>query len=154
MGTPKHPGSPKEKAIGRAGSADIDKRIKEIGFKTIDLKAEYARILAAEGHSPSSISGDLTSWLRSVKPKSFVFFAARVISGTDRDRLVRLADQAALVSDAVGVFCFRPASAGNPAQYVPESVPPHLELGRVLFRACQELTAIKNVQQGETGSAV
>jgi len=32
VGTPKHPGSPKEQPIGRPGSADLDKRVKEIGF--------------------------------------------------------------------------------------------------------------------------
>jgi len=144
VGTPKHPGSPKAKSVGRAGSADLDKRIKEIGFKTIDLKAEFARLAAERGESPTTISGDLTTWLRSVKPKSYVFFAARVISDRDRDRVWRLADVAALVSDAVGVYCYRPIAPERPTQYRAEPVPPHIELGRVLFRACQELTAIRN----------
>ena len=143
VGTPKHPGSPKQKPIGRAGSADLDKRVKEIGFKTIDLKAEFARIMAARGDSPGAMSGDLTTWLRSVKPKSYVFFAARVISDKDRDGVIRFADRAGLVSDAVGVFCFRPVAADQPTRYRAETVPSHIELGRVLFRACQDLTAIK-----------
>lgn len=144
VGAPKHPGSPKQKAIGRAGSADLDKRVKEIGFKTIDLKAEYARILAARGKTPTTISGDLTTWLRSVKPRSYVFFAARVISDRDRDRVIRFADVAGLVSDAVGIFCFRPVSPRKPTRYKAEKVPPHIELSRVLFRACQDLVAIKD----------
>ncbi len=143
VGTPRHPGSPRQRAIGRAGSADLDKRVKEIGFKTIDLKAEYARILAARGESPNVIAGDLTSWLRSVKPRSYVFFAARVISDADRERVIRFADLAALVSDSVGLFCFRPVSNGEPTRYRAETVPPHLELDRVLFRACQDLTAMR-----------
>lgn len=144
VGTPKHPGSPRQRAIGRAGSADLDKRVKEIGFKTIDLKAEYARILTSTGESPSVISGDLTTWLRAVKPKSYVFFAARVISDKDRDRVVQFANVANQVSDAVGVFCFRPVPNTTPTQYRAESVPAFVELDRVLFRACQDLTAIKN----------
>lgn len=143
VGTPRYPGNPKQRAIGRAGSADLDKRVKEIGFKTIDLKAEYARILAERGQSPSTMSGDLTTWLRSVKPKSYVFFAARVISDRDRERVVRFADLASLISDAVGVYCFGPVSSDQPTLYRREAVPPHLELDRVLFRACQDLTAIK-----------
>lgn len=143
VGTPKHPWNPKQKAIGRAGSADLDKRVKEIGFKAIDLKAEFARIMAQRGDSPTAISGDLTSWLRSVKPRSYVFFAARVISDKDRDRVFRLADQAGLVSDAVGVFCFRPIAPDQPTRYRAEAAPPHIELSRVLFRACQDLMAIK-----------
>ncbi|HEX4985948.1 MAG TPA: hypothetical protein VFV71_07745 [Burkholderiales bacterium] len=146
LGTPKHPGSPSERPIGRGGSADVDKRIKEIGFKTIDLKAEYARILAGSGTSPSTITGDLTAWLRSVKPRSYVFLAARVISDADHSRLIRLAEQAALVSDAVGVFCFRPVSEDQPTIYRPVPVPAPLELSRVLFRACQDLTSISKAR--------
>ncbi|MCI0450781.1 MAG: hypothetical protein L0Z51_00135 [Candidatus Latescibacteria bacterium] len=142
VGTPKHPGSPRAKVVGRAGSADLDKRIKEIGFKTIDLKAEFARISASTGQSPTTISGDLTTWLRSVKPKSYVFFAARVISDKDRDRVVRMADVAALVSDAVGVFCYK-INPADPSGYAAAKVPPHIELSRVLFRACNDLTALK-----------
>lgn len=62
VGTPKHGGSPKERPIGRAGSADLDKRIKEIAFKAIDLKAEYARVQAERGGQPTAIAGNLTTW--------------------------------------------------------------------------------------------
>jgi hypothetical protein len=143
VGTPKHPGSPKERPIGRPGSADLDKRVKEIGFKTIDLKAEFARILAARGESPTTMVGDLTTWLRSVKPRSYVFFAARVISEKDRERVVRFADLAGLVSDAVGVFCYQPVSEKTPTTYRAVQVPSHVALDRVLFRACQDLVAVK-----------
>jgi len=99
--------------------------------------------MASRGDSPSVISGDLTTWLRSVPPKSYVFVAARVTSDKDRDRVIRFADMAGLVSDAVGVFCFRPVAEDQPTRYQAEAVPAHIELGRVLFRACQDLTAIK-----------
>lgn len=144
VGTPRHPGSPLQRAIGRAGSADLDKRVKEIAFKTIDLKAEYARIRAERGQSPSVIAGDLSAWLRSVRPRSYVFVAARVISERDRDRVVRFANVAGLVSDAVGVFCFGQHSSAKRTRYESVTVPPHIEIGRVLFRACQDLTAMKS----------
>lgn len=143
VGTPKHPLSPRARQIGRAGSADLDKRVKEIAFKTIDLKAEHSRILTSAGASPTPISGDLTNWLRSVRPRSYVFFAARVISDKDARRVISLADVANQVSDAVGVFCFRPVSPNAPTTYRAEGVPPHISLDRVLFRACQDLTALK-----------
>lgn len=143
VGTPKHPGSPRAKPLGRRGAADLDKRIKEVGFKTIDLKAEFARSMAAEGESPTSISGDLTGWLRSVRPRSYLFIAARVVSDNDLRQVIRKAEHATLVSDAVGLFAFRPTSPEAPTTYQPGPVPTNLELGRVLFRACQELTAIK-----------
>ncbi|HUQ98373.1 MAG TPA: hypothetical protein VM166_02900 [Gemmatimonadaceae bacterium] len=153
VGTPKHPGSPRQRAVGRAGSADLDKRVKEIGFKTIDLKAEYARILTARGESAAAMAGDLSTWLRSVKPRSYVFFAARVISDNDRARVVRFADLAALVSDAVGVFCFRPISANSPTRYAVEPVPSHVELDRVLYRACRDLASIHSSTGVESPSA-
>jgi hypothetical protein len=150
VGTPKHPGSPKQKASGRAASADLDKRIKEVGFKTIDLKAEFARLMAAAGHSPTSISGDLTAWLRSVKPKSYLFFAARVISDRDLAQVIAKAQHAELVSDAVGVYAFRAIPGAAPTRYEAAPVPSNIELSRVLFRACQELTSIKDARSGDT----
>lgn len=147
VGTPKHPGSPAQRAIGRPGSADLDKRIKEIGFKTIDLKAEYSRQLTAEGQSPTAISGDLTRWLRSVKPHSFCFIAARVTGDGDREQVVRMAHRAGLVSDAVGIFCFRPVSPDKPTTYRADPVPSDLELARVMYSACVQLTTIRNSRQ-------
>lgn len=145
VGTPKHPGSPKAGPLGRPGAADLDKRVKEIAFKAIDLKAEHARMMAEQGQSPTAMSGDLTTWLRSVRPRSYVFIAARVTSSKDRDRVVRFADVAGLVSDAVGAFCFGPSSPDS-TTYRAEPVPSHIEIGRVLFRACQDLTAIRETQ--------
>lgn len=52
MGTPKHINSPKQKESGRPGSADIDKRVKELAFKCIDLKGEFSRHQAMSGTAP------------------------------------------------------------------------------------------------------
>lgn len=145
VGTPKHPLSPKQKSIGRPGSADLDKRVKEIGFKTIDLKAEYARIMAARGERPTAIAGDLTAWLHSVKPRAYLFIAARVIGENDHQRVLRFAHLAELVCDAVGVCCFTPISSSNPTTYKFLAVPPPNALERVLFRACQDLTALRSI---------
>ncbi len=145
VGTPKHPLSPKQKAIGRAGSADLDKRVKEIGFKTIDLKAEYARTMAQRGEQPTTIAGDLSGWLHSVRPRAYVFIAARVIGENDHQRVLRFARVAESVCDAVGVYCFTPASTSYPTTYKPLSVDTPNALDRVLFRACQDLTSLKSV---------
>jgi hypothetical protein len=111
-GTPKHPGNKKQKnKMGRPGRSDLPKRIKETGFKTIDLKAEYGRIMAAHGESPGGgPSGDVTTWLRAQKPISCLFLAVRVVDDNDLAATIQLANQATLVQDAVGLFCFpRPA---------------------------------------------
>lgn len=143
VGTPKHPGSPKQKRIGRPGSADLAKRVKEVGFKTIDLKAEYARNLTSSGASPDAVSGDFVTWLHSVKPRSYLFVAARVTSDKDCEQVFRYARRAKSVSDAVGVFCFRPVSEDRPTTYRAEPVDDDIELSRVLFGACRELRSIR-----------
>jgi hypothetical protein len=143
VGTPKHPGSPKEKDMGRNGAADLDKRIKEIGFKTIDLKAEYARIMAQRGTTLEAPRGDLTSWLHSVKPRSYLFISARVTGQPDLMRVEHFARAAGQVVDAVGVYCYMPTGPRSPTTYRAAPVGPDIELERVLFRACQDLSAIK-----------
>jgi len=111
VGTPKHQLSPKQRAIGRPGSADLGKRVKEVAFKTIDLKAEHGRLMAMAGQSPEvQPGGNLTTWLRSVRPSAYLFIAARIVSKTDLAAVIAFAQTAAQVEDAVGVFCFcRPA---------------------------------------------
>jgi hypothetical protein len=143
VGTPRHPLSPKQKAIGRPGSADLAKRVKEVAFKSIDLKAEYGRIMSMHGESPSSTpGGNLTTWLRAVPPSGYLFIAARVVSETDFDAAVAFAETAAQVQDGVGLFCFSPKSEEEPTTYRKVPVPIPLSLDRVLYRACQDLVAL------------
>jgi hypothetical protein len=61
MGTPKHANSPGEKAAGRAGSADTNKRVKELAFKSIDLKGEAARRLTMVGMASQPEDGPSTT---------------------------------------------------------------------------------------------
>jgi hypothetical protein len=143
VGTPRHPLSPKQKPIGRPGSADLAKRIKELAFKSIDLKAEYGRIMAMQGLSPSSPGANLTTWLRSVPPSGYLFMAARVVGPTDFDAVVGFAHTAAQVQDGVGIFCFTPESPDQPTIYRKVPVPVELSIDRVLYRACQDLVALK-----------
>src|SRR3972149_1930511 len=74
MGTPRHALSPKQKPAGRHGSADVGKRVKALGFKSIDLKGEYSRRMTTKGQLPSgggSGGADLATWLRRNPPKIF-----------------------------------------------------------------------------------
>jgi hypothetical protein len=75
-GAPLHPGNATSQANveGRAGSADLEKRIKEASLKNIDIKAEAART-AGKGGGPTS---DLGSWMRSAKPRCYMLMAIRV----------------------------------------------------------------------------
>jgi hypothetical protein len=86
MGTPKHANSPGEKPVGRAGSADTNKRVKELAFKSIDLKGEAARRLTMVGISPTSGGaggGDLSTWLHASRPRIYFFMAVRVVGDSD-----------------------------------------------------------------------
>lgn len=145
MGTPRHVNSPRQKESGRPGSADIDKRVKELAFKSIDLKGEYSRLRTAEGSSPASGGpggGDLTTWLRSTPPKIHFFIAVRITSPSDFARTLEWARTAQQVVDAVGLYCFEPDGSGHTGYHRVPGVPADLELERVLYRACTDLRAI------------
>jgi hypothetical protein len=143
VGTPRHPLSPKQKPIGRPGSADLAKRVKEVAFKTIDLKAEYGRIMAARGQPASAPSGNLTTWLHTVRPRAYLFIGARVVGKTDLDATIAFAHTAAQVVDGVGLFCFGPTSAAAPTTYRKFDVPPGISMDRVLYGACQDLLELQ-----------
>lgn len=145
IGTPKHPGNTSQKnPLGRPAKSDLPKRIKETGFKTIDLKAEYGRLMAAHGLSPSAgPSGDVTSWLRAQKPGSYLFVAARLVDETnDLTQVIQLCNQAAMVMDVVGLYCFLSVSADQPTRYRAVKVPSHLALDKVLHRTCLDLQGL------------
>ena len=142
MGTPKHINSPKQRPAGRPGSADLDKRVKELAFKSIDLKGEFSRRRAMAGEVPAAGGaggGDLTTWLRSVKPHIYFFLAVRVVSDADFERTLIWASAAEKVVDAVGLFCYEPVGDGYTTYRKREGVPTGLQLERVLYNACLDL---------------
>lgn len=136
-GAPKGIRNPRQKhPLGRAGAADLDKRVKEAGLKTIDLKAEWART-AGQGGGPA---GDLITWLRKSKPLSFFLMAIRVLDANDLQRTIYFANAANQMMDGVGLVAYMPNSSTN--TYLPQQIPPHLELDRVLARVCTALRAL------------
>jgi hypothetical protein len=136
-GAPKSPRNPQQKnPHGRPGSSDLDKRVKEAGLKTIDLKAEWARH-AGQGGGPTS---DLLTWLRQSKPLSFLFLAIRIVDRSDFERTLFFANAANRMMDDVGLVAYEPKASGDGYQAC--KIPPHLELDRVLSRVC---TALRNL---------
>lgn len=159
LGTPQHPGNAgTQSATGRPGSADLLKRAKEVGFKTIDLKAAFGMLQSAHGREQQEgMSGDLTSWLRTAKPKSYVALAVRVVSRSDAEAVITMAQAMTQVVDGCGVFLYRPRGydAGSlcPARYEEVPVPSAIQLERVLQRVTQDLKAAA-LRIGATGAVV
>lgn len=148
MGTPKHANSPGEKAAGRAGSADTNKRVKELAFKSIDLKGEAARRLAMAGMAPTAGGaggGDLSAWLHTSRPRIYFFMGVRVLGDTDFAAVIRWAETAAQVVDAVGLYCYEPTDASFTDYRRRSGVPTPYELERVLYRACIELRGLRTL---------
>jgi hypothetical protein len=146
MGTPKHANSPAEKAAGRAGSADTNKRVKELAFKSIDLKGEAARRLTMVGMSPTTGGaggGDLSTWLHASRPRIYFFMGVRVLGDTDFAAVVRWAETAAQVVDAVGLYCYEPTPGSFTTYRRHAGIPTAYELERVLYRACTELQGLR-----------
>lgn len=147
MGTPKHANSPGEKPSGRAGSADTNKRVKELAFKSIDLKGEAARRLTMVGIAPTrggAGGGDLSTWLHASRPRIYFFMAVRVLGETDFSAVVRWAETAAQVVDAVGLYCYEPKTGSFTTYQSRAGIPTAYQLDKVLFRACTELQGLKN----------
>jgi hypothetical protein len=147
MGTPKHANSGAEKANGRPGSMDTGKRVKELAFKSIDLKGEAARRLTILGQSPTGGGpggGDLSTWLHAGRPRIYFFMAARVVNDTDFAAVVRWAETAAQVVDAVGLYCYESMPGSFTSYQRRTGVPTVYELERVLYRACTELQGLKD----------
>jgi hypothetical protein len=137
-GIPKHPRNEKQThAEGRAGSADLEKRIKEASFKNIDIKAETAR-LAGKGGGPTS---DLGTWLKSAPPRCYLFLAVRVRDSADLTNSIRFGRIAATWFDACGLYCY-----GWNAEHASYQAKPlddtSLELDRVLANVCTALRAM------------
>jgi hypothetical protein len=147
MGTPKHANSPGEKPSGRDGSADTNKRVKELAFKSIDLKGEASRRLTMVGTAPTAGGaggGDLSTWLHASRPRIYFFMGVRVLGDTDFAAVVRWAETAAQVVDAVGLYCYEPTPGSLTTYRRRSGVPTAYELERVLYRACTELQGLKS----------
>lgn len=137
-GIPKHPGSPKQKPEGRAGSADLEKRIKEAAFKDVDIKGEYARKLGQGGGATS----DLTAWLHRSPPRNWLFLSVRVRSQADLDKTVDFAQTAARWFEDCGLYAYGHQGWDITKPYEAKPVPRTVELDRVLHDVC---SALRNV---------
>jgi hypothetical protein len=137
-GVPKHGRNTRQPhPEGRAGSADLDKRIKEAAFKNIDLKAEAAR-RAGRGAGPTS---NLQSFLRSTFPRCYMFLSVRVRDAADLTQTNKFGHIADVWFDGCGLFCY--GWNHSKTHYERKPIPDaKLELDRVLSTVCTELRSL------------
>ncbi len=137
-GVPIHPGNvdSQRHLEGRAGAADLEKRVKEASLKNIDIKAEAART-AGKGGGPTS---DLGSWMRSAKPRCYMLMAVRVRDNADLLSTIEFGHIASVWFDRCGLYCY--GWDATHSLYEAKPVPVTLELDRVLAEVCSALRIV------------
>lgn len=136
-GIPKHKRNPSQKhPEGRAGSADLDKRVKEAAFKDIDIKGHYASGRGGGGGATS----DLTTWLRQTPPRNFLFLSVRVRDDADRRAAEHFARVAGQWFDACGLYCYGWKAAHT--EYEPKMIDATVRLQTVFDRVA---TLLRNL---------
>lgn len=136
-GAPKSSRNPHQRnPNGRPGSSDLDKRLKEVGLKVMDLKAAWVRRTS----NRSELTSDLLTWLRESKPQCYLLLGIRVVDARDLKRTIASAEAANRMLDGVGLVAYEPSPFENGYQAC--KVPPHLELDRVLSRVCAALRVL------------
>ncbi len=134
-GIPKHPRNPKQPhPEGRAGSADLEKRIKEASFKNIDIKAEVARLQGKGGGATSNLG----QWMRTAPPRCYMFIATRVRDEADLRATINFGHVAATWFDECGLYCYGWDATHSAYEAKPVGVT-SLELDRVLSNVCTAL---------------
>jgi hypothetical protein len=137
-GIPKHPGNTAQRhPEGRAGSADLEKRIREAALKNIDIKGESAR---KAGHGQGAVS-DLAAWIQQAPPRCYLFLGCRVRDDADRQECIRFGHIARQWFNGVGVFCYGWDTSKRHYEAKPVA-DTALEIDRVLHNVCTALRSI------------
>lgn len=148
LGTPKHPGSPAEDDAGRRASADLLKRAKELAFKAVDLKAGFGLMISQQGGHQDAPAGDLATWSKNSKPKTYFLMAVRVTGSADLFACIKTSDNVAQLLDGVGIYAYtndhldEPAQSYSAAAFPGLSIPRSLQLEATLHTISNILAAL------------
>lgn len=132
LGTPKHPGSKAEKPTGRPGSADLLKRAKELAFKAVDLKAGFGLQIAQEGGHQAPPAGDLATWSKSSKPRTYFLMAVRVKGAADLNACIETSLSVAQLLDGVGLYAYTSSDLSDPTKPYAAASFPSVKIPRTL----------------------
>ena len=141
LGTPKHSGSDKAGPKGRPAQADLLKRAKELGFKVIDLKAGFGKVMQESGNrDQAGPAGDLETWSHASKPRTFFLMAVRVVGEADYRSVIETAGNLKKILDGVGLYAYtndhldQPPSHYVQAKYRTTPLPPGMDLKDVMYQ--------------------
>ena len=127
LGTPPHPGN-KDKP--RPGSADLHKRVREVAFTSMDLKAAYAH--------PQPIAS-FQQWVESTLPGYFAFWAIRANDKSDLERVRSTLTSLRAYCNGVGAVIYCPRTAQKPTKYEVRKLP-ELSIDRALREMAQRVS--------------
>lgn len=148
LGTPKHPGSTQQKPDGRPAQSDLLKRAKELGFKAIDLKAGFGLQISLSGGSQAAPAGDLGTWSKASRPKTYFLLAVRVTGESDFRACIEMSSNMQKLLDGVGLFAYTNDHLALPpknyveAKYRGTKIPSSLELTPVVYQIASVLKSL------------
>jgi hypothetical protein len=105
LGTPPHP---RNQGKPRGGSADLHKRVREVAFTSMDLKAAYAH--------PQPIAS-FQQWVETTRPAYFSFWAIRANDANDLERVRSTLSSLRAYCNGVGAVVYCPKSGQTPTKY-------------------------------------
>jgi len=126
LGAPPHPGN---KMKGRPASQDIHKRVREVAFTSIDVKAAYA---------PLRKIASFQDWINTTTPVYASFWAIRTNDSSDLNRIRTTLSSLRHFCNGVGAFVYTPAH--TPTSYRVEAIH-ELAIDRVLRDLGQRITS-------------
>lgn len=139
LGTPKHPGSPRQGRLGRPGSSDLDKRTREIALSVIDLKL-------ADAQGGTTAIGDITTWIQQTRPPFFAFFGHRVVSEGDLKKIIDRADLLdGSYANGVGLVLYEPVDSSTDeglVTYRSIPVPRSKSIDHAIERICRLIRGV------------
>lgn len=105
LGTPPHRGNKNE---ARAAAQDLHKRVREVAFTSMDLKAAYA---------PPQPIGSFQQWVDTTSPGYFAFWAIRAKDGPDFESVRSTLTSLRAYCNRVGAVIYVPTKAKAPTEY-------------------------------------
>jgi len=106
LGTPPHPGN---EGTARPGARDLHKRVREVAFTSMDLKAAYA---------PPQPMGSFQAWVDSTSPGYFAFWAVRANDESDLESVRTTLSSLRNYCNGVAAVIYMPKSPESPTSYV------------------------------------